>query len=117
MIKNQREWVASLRELSLMPGSPVRHKNGHWEVIDRKGTWAAIGPRLFDAHLEQLKNVTVEVLSERDPKFQLEKDQRFAAIMYGKALSRSHSLRKGLAETLALLGSSPEPLTSCSNGK
>ena len=104
MIQNEKEWIASLREISLLSGSPVKQKNGLWEIESRKETWEAIGPRLFDEHLDRIKTIAVEVLRERDPKFELEKDQRFAASFHGKALSHSHSLRKGLSETLALLG-------------
>jgi hypothetical protein len=59
----------------------------------------------------------VEVLHERDPQFDLQSDQRFAASLHGKTLSHSHRLRNGLAETLALLGSFPKALTSCTSGK
>src|SRR5579859_7797118 len=117
MIKNEKELVASLREVSLLSGSPVKQKNGTWEIVSRKETWEAIGPRFFDEHLDRFKAIAVEVLKERDPKFDLGKDQRFAANIYGKVLKHSHALRKGLSETLALLGSFPEPLTSCSAGK
>jgi hypothetical protein len=57
------------------------------------------------------------VLRERDPQFKLEPDQRFAASLHGKVLEHSHSLRNGLAETLALLGNYSEYLTSCSKGR
>jgi hypothetical protein len=117
MIENEKEWIASLRDVSLLPGSPVKQKNGFWEIVSRKETWEAIGPRLFDEHIDRIKVIAVEVLRERDPKFELEKDQRFAASIHGKVLNHSHSLRKGLAETLALLGCLPDALTSCTQGK
>lgn len=117
MIKSEKELVDSLRNISLLSGSPVKQKDGRWEVTARKETWVAIGPRLFDEHLDRFRTVAIEVLRERDPKFELDKDQRFAAGIHGKVLNHSHSLRKGLSETLALLGSSPEALTSCTQGK
>ena len=117
MIQNEKELIGSLREVSLLSGSPVKQKNGLWEIESRKETWEAIGPRLFDEHLDRFSAIAVEVLKERDPKFELEKENRFAASIYGKVLGHSHSLRKGLSETLALLGCSPEALTSCTQGK
>ena len=47
----------------------------------------------------------------------LEPEQRFAASIHGKVRKYSQSLRNGLAETLALLGTAPEALKSCSQGK
>ncbi|HWD94410.1 MAG TPA: hypothetical protein VG938_18910 [Verrucomicrobiae bacterium] len=117
MINNEKELIASLRDLSLLPGSPIKQKNGQWELVTREKTWKEVGPRLFDEQLERVKKVAVDVLTERDPKFELEKEQRFAANIHGKVLKHSHSLRKGLSETLALLGAHPEALTSCSEGK
>ncbi|HEY5959832.1 MAG TPA: hypothetical protein VIV60_24930, partial [Polyangiaceae bacterium] len=79
--------------------------------------WSALGNRLSDADLDKLLDLTVSVLSERDPKFDLPKDERFAAAIHGKQLAHSTLLREGLAETLALLGSRPQALSSCSRGK
>ena len=100
-----------------MPNSPVVQKDGRWTIVRRKEVWEAVGPRIFDDHLDRFRKVAVEVLSERDPQFELEPDERFAASVYGKALKHSQELRKGVAETLALLRSFPDALTSCSHGK
>lgn len=117
MIKNREEWVSSIREVSLLPNAPVAQKDGKWAIAQRKEASEAVGPRIFDDQLDRIRIVAVEVLRERDPQFELEPDQRFAANIYGKALKHSHELRQGLAETLALLGSFPQALTSCSHGK
>lgn len=117
MIKDEEQWIASLREVSLLPEAPVHQTNGRWKVSERLVAWKALGPRIFDEYLDRLRKVAVEVMRERDPQFDLKPDERFAANIYGKVLKHSHSLRKGLAETLALLGSYPQYLTSCSYGK
>jgi hypothetical protein len=44
-------------------------------------------------------------------------DERFAASIYDKVLIHSNILRKGLAESLALAGSHPKALASCSFDK
>jgi hypothetical protein len=76
-----------------------------------------LGPKLFDEHLDRLKEITVKVLRERDPKFELPPNERFKASIYNKVLIHSHLLRKGLAESLALIGSHPNALSSCSFGR
>src|SRR5262245_51750915 len=117
MIKNREEWVSSIREISLLPNPAVVQKEGKWAVVQRKEAWQLTGPRIFDDHLDRFRKVAVDVLSEHDPQFELEPDQRFAADVYRKTLRHSQELRKGLAETLALLGSFPAALTSCTQGK
>jgi hypothetical protein len=116
-IKDTKQWVAAVREISLLPGSPIEQTDGRWKVDDRIAAWKALGPRIFDDYLDRFHIVAVEVLREENPEFHLEKDQRFAASLYGKTLKHSQSLRKGLAETLALLSAYPHYLTSCSRYK
>lgn len=117
MIKTVQEWVGSTREVSLLPKSPLEQKDGRWAVAQRMEAWQATGPRIFDEHLDRFRRLAVGVLRERDPQFDLEPDRRFAARLYEKVLTHSDELRSGIAETLALLGSFPQFLTSCSQGK
>jgi hypothetical protein len=111
------EWIRIMREIEMRPNTPLNHHNDTWKVVARYEGWYALGPKLFDEHLDRLKEIAIEVLRERDPKFELPPDDRFAANVYGKALIHSNILRKGLAESLALVGSHPKALTSCSFGK
>jgi hypothetical protein len=117
MIRDTDQWISSVREASLLPDTPIQQTDGRWKVTERLEAWKAVGPRIFDEYLDRLQKVAIEVLRERDPQFDLAPDQRYAASIHGKVLKHSHHLRKGLAETLALLGSYPEYLTSCSLGK
>ena len=86
------KWIPKLREMLQQAISPVTFINGRWQVIDRKGMWQALGGRVFDDTLDALKQCAVTVLSEK------------GAIKY------STGLQKGLAETLALLGTNPDAL-------
>lgn len=115
--KGYGEWIGKIREIALCPGTPLNQRDGVWKVIGRYEGWYALGPRLFDDHLDRLKEAVIVVLREQDPKFELPSEERYAASLKGKALAHSPALRNGLAETLALLGSHPKALTSCSFGK
>ena len=66
MIKNREEWVSSIREVSLLPNSPVAQNDGKWAIAQRKEAWEAVGPRIFDDQLDRFRIVAVEVLRERD---------------------------------------------------
>lgn len=109
-------WISSMREVLQLPDSPLHQQNGVWAVRDRGALWEALGSRIFDGHLENLKECAELVLREHDPQFELDADSRFSAAIYGKVLEHSSHLRKGLAESLALLGARPEPLTNCTEG-
>ena len=108
------KWIPKLRDMLQQAVSPVIFINGRWQVIDRKGMWQTLGGRVFDDTLDALMQCAVTVLSERDPQFDLSPDERYAADIYGKVPKYSNGLRKGLAETLALLGTNPGALTNFS---
>ena len=110
-------WIGSLREVLQEQDKPLTLRNGHWEVVDRKVLWQALGSRIFDAHLDEFKSCAVEVFTEVDPQFELPTGERYAASIHGKALKHSSDLRQGMAETLALLGNYREALTNCSQDK
>ncbi|MDO9141284.1 MAG: hypothetical protein Q7U38_13290, partial [Methylobacter sp.] len=110
-------WIPKIREILQLPESPVVLKYGEWRSIKRKELWQALGTRFFDDHLDNFKQCAVAVLTERDPKFDLPVNERYAASIYGKELAYSPSIRGGMAEGLALLGCLPEALTHCSQNK
>lgn len=110
-------WISKIREILQQPATPLTLNNGKWAVSRRLEMWQTLGPRLFDDHLDSFQHCVVGVLTERDPQFELFPDERYAASIHGKVLSHSHSLRKGLVESLALLGSHPEALNNCSLNK
>ncbi|MDX2186721.1 MAG: hypothetical protein SFV32_07305 [Opitutaceae bacterium] len=115
--KSYGEWIESLRPESLRPDTPLTQRNEQWKIISRGEAWTALGPRLHDDDLERFGKMALTVLGERNPKFELPPDERFAAIIKGKSLMHSSGLRRGVAETLALIGSRSRSLTSCSQNK
>ncbi len=115
--KDYGEWIGMMREIALRPGTPLILRNNVWKVISRYEGWYTLGPRIFDEHLDRLKEVAVSVFRERDPQFELPPEERYAAAIHDKVLKHSHLLRNGLGESLSLLGSHPKALSSCSFGK
>lgn len=115
--KSYGEWIGEMREVALRRGTPLTQRDGNWRFSARYEGWYALGPRLFDEHLGRLQNAATSVLTERDPQFELPSDERYASSIYGKVIAHSPLLRNGLAESLALLGSHPKALTSCTLGR
>ena len=110
-------WMLRIREALLQPSSPIVHRDGRWRVTKRAELWGIVGSRIFDGHLDAFKESAVEVLTERDPRFELPTEKRHVASIYGETLKHSPELRRGLAESLALLGTRPSDLHNCSQHK
>ena len=100
-----------------MTDNPLTLKNRIWEVNKNQELWEELAQKVFDTQLESFGNFVVEVLSERDPKFELDAEKRYASGLYGKNLKYSKSLRKGALESLAFIGSNPQLFTNCSTEK
>lgn len=115
--KTYGEWIEIVRPESLRSDTPLTQRNENWKVISRGEAWSALGPRLSNDDLDRFQKAAVAVLGERDPRFELPKEERFAASVKGKVLKHSQAIREGIAETLALLGSRPGALATCSQGK
>ncbi|OMF05710.1 hypothetical protein MHI48_16910 [Paenibacillus sp. FSL H7-0942] len=89
--------------------SPVALNKGIWTVSRREKLWRDLGPLILDDDLERFYTFALTVLTERDPKY--------AHSPYGNVPRYSPYLRRGIAETLSLLGSYPEYLINCSLNK
>jgi hypothetical protein len=115
--KRYGEWILVVRNVTSSTSTPLQFRNGCWHIASRFESWQLLGRRLFDDDLERFKTVVISVLRETDPALELPPDERFAAGMYGKERPHSSRLRKGIAETLALLGTYPKALSACTDGR
>lgn len=112
--KEYGEWIETLRPDVIRSDSPLIQSDEKWRFVARGEAWNALGNRITDDDLDRLEETAVVVLGERDPQFDLPKEERYAAAIHNKTLKHSGLLRAGLAETLALVGSRPTALSSCS---
>lgn len=108
------EWLRKAREILHAPDSPLSVRNGVWKVANRIELWSILGSRILDQNLDLFKSLTISVLKEPDPVFELPAEERYAANIYGKVLHFSPMLRQGIAEGMAILGSQPEACINCS---
>ena len=110
-------WVTTLRRNLLEQNSCVSFSNGVWKVKSRRIVWNAVAERIFDENLDTFRECAFTVLTEINPQFDLLPSERYAASLHGKKLQYSNELRKGLTETLALLGSINNKPIHCSQDK
>lgn len=111
------EWIGKIREVAARPDAPLGIRNGAWKFTARYEAWTALGPSVLDADLDRFERVAQDVLSEEDPQFELPPEERYLARVKKKIPWHSTSLRRGVAETLALLASYPSMLSASSAGK
>jgi hypothetical protein len=99
------------------PDPPLRRVGDTWMVAAQENTWWLIARYLTDDDLNRFQESAIEVLSELDPAFELPREQRYAASIYGKVLNHSEKLRNGIAETLALMATLSSDVSFMANKK
>lgn len=97
------EFEKNVIELSKQPDPPVRLVGNIWQVISKVDMWLRIAHRIAQPHLNRLGGVTVDVIKDLDPSFDLEHKERFMASIKGAIPLYSESLKTGIADSLALL--------------
>ena len=78
-----------------------------WSFIDVVDAWDAIGPLVSATDLATFTGYVVPVLTEEDPEAALSGEERFKVMFDGNRPRRRYSnhLRRGMATSLAVLGS------------
>ena len=89
---------------------PMLLTDERWHVIAPADAWLLIADQLTRGDIGALADLAVEVLTEPDPLRGLSQVERLAAQLNGLTAKYSPDLRRGVATTLALLGSFPPRL-------
>lgn len=79
-----------------------------WSVVSPAEYWDHAKPQLTGADLEALERIVQDVLGAVDPALDLPAEERWLAGTRGKSRVHSRELRRGLATTLALIGTKGE---------
>lgn len=85
--------------------------DGTWHLVSPVDAWMLLAPKLTQDDLRRFETVVDMVLAEGDPSLNLPRDQRWRASIDGKTRRYSGDLRRGLAQSLALLGMYGEAVT------
>jgi hypothetical protein len=98
------DWVRRLYPHTREAEPPILLEGKSFRPISRYETWQQLGHYLTDADLDRFGSVAIKTLSVTEAVLELPQKERATAIFKEKSESYSVALRKGIAETLALLG-------------
>lgn len=96
------EYIKQLSKWLYSSDSPVIKIGSTWRLTSPFDAWTNASIYLTKADFEMLSNTTLEVLSEINPAFELEPDQRYMASFLGKTREYSEWLREGVVQSLIL---------------
>jgi hypothetical protein len=78
--------------------------DGAWHLVSAVDAWMLLASKLTHDDMKRFETIVEMVLAEGDPALDLPRDQRWRASIDGKTRRYSGDLRRGLAQSLALLG-------------
>jgi hypothetical protein len=114
---NLSEWKKSLKDILILENSPISMKGNTWKLHNHIDAWEEFAPRITDSDLDLLEKIAIAVITESNPKYELARNERWYSNVLGKNLSYSSALRKGLATSLAWIGSNHQKLIHCTANK
>jgi hypothetical protein len=81
----------------------IRRVGDVWLVVSKEDSWLLLSRFLTSDDLRLFEEVSLEVLGQANPKYELDVEKRRTASLFGKSLPHSGHMRAGIAETLALM--------------
>ncbi|MEF3402240.1 hypothetical protein [Agromyces sp. CCNWLW203] len=86
-----------------------------WYVVAREDAWSLLAGSLTMEDLRAVEGGALQVFEATDPVLELDPDERWKASLNGVFRPHSPSLRRGLAEYVALAGASDSVINGTSN--
>lgn len=87
------------------PTDPLVIRTGEaWHLVSPVDAWMLLVQKLTHDDMTRFETIVERVFAEDDPALDLPRDQRWRASIDGKTRRYSGDLRRGLAQSLALLG-------------
>lgn len=107
-------WVAPIREQSLLDSGFCSFSRGVWRVRNRSELVAMFSANITPGILDKLKPLLIEALTAPDAKYDLQPKQRYMSSVFKRGPVFSEALRVGIAEYLAMWGTGIISLPKCS---
>jgi transcriptional regulator with XRE-family HTH domain len=92
--------------------TPLRHAGTTWKLASPFDAWFRLAYLLSKSELERFVGVAKQVLGEKDPRFDMNSDDRWFAGVRGQMPQYSPWLKSGVTETLLLLAMYGERITA-----
>ncbi len=106
--KDYIEWARAIQNVAGLRNPPVINRNGWWKFISRFEGWNSLGRILDENHLRKLLEAVTAAIRADISQPGMRDTEQVQAFLKGKELNVSFELKKGLAESLAIIGSFPD---------
>ncbi len=98
------EIEADCQRLAQVRDPLLIHAAGNWRVISKDEAWDVLNTQVSPAALKEFETIAIEILADDDPKYGIPLEEQYLAAVKGHIPRYSKTIKKHVAETLALLG-------------
>lgn len=92
-----------LISLTLVEDPPITKIGNRWCLVSHEEAWELLAPQLTATDIDRFKRTATEVFNQISPEFNLPIKKRVLANLTGKVLPHSKTIRKGIAQSLAIM--------------
>ncbi len=97
------EYEKNLNEILHNDETPIYNVGKKWRLISHSDSWLYLSKFITQEDLNKFYEIAVEVLSETNPKYDLNPEKRYMAAFYNAVPKYSSYLKKGICESLIVL--------------
>ncbi|NDV43134.1 hypothetical protein [Flagellimonas sediminis] len=97
------EYEKKLNEILHYDETPIYNVGKKWRLISHSDSWLYLSKFITQEDLNKFYEIAVEVLSETNPKYDLNPEKRYMASFYNAVPKYSSYLKKGICESLIVL--------------
>ena len=98
------ECEIALQRMALSENPLLLHADNKWRLISKDHAWFVLQGQVSAASISEFSTLATTILADDDPRYNLPEDERHYASLYGHEPRYSPTIKKHVAETLALLG-------------
>lgn len=102
--KSYAECEVELQRMALSENPLLLHADNKWRLISKDHAWFVLQGQVSAASISEFSSLAMEILADDDPRYNLPEGERPYASLRGHNPRYSGTIKKHVAETLALLG-------------
>lgn len=106
-------WIKVLRKLLNQKSEYIYFKNNKWKIENKEELIKKYSKEYFEDDIKKFEMASLRIVSEIDPKFDLESDKRMMSNIIGKKELYSKEIKKSVLETFAFMKSIESDFINC----
>lgn len=107
------KWIKNIRKLLREKSKYISFDNNRWKIENKEELIEKLSDDYFEEDIKKFEIATLKIITEADPKFELEADKRIISNLIDKGAKYSKELIKSVLESFAYIKSINNKFVNC----